>query len=246
MRKIIYLFITCITIVCVSNLAYAAINGQAGVYKVTVQKIFLLDDDGVTWVEIASPNETIDIGADNVGAGEAAASLVGNIPPGDYINFKIRISESITVKGFLLANYTKEGGAGVIVGTAATSADIGTMTVNSFTASDTVTTAGVDEGEITIQINLDGGDADDYIEIYRTADLGTAITVTEDSSISMWFDFDTTATIYYAAQGSIPPNANVPDDNTMYFLPPAAGTAMAITVDGNTTEVTAAETTMAF
>ena len=70
------------------------------------------------------------------------------------------------------------------------------------------------------------------MEIYASANLGTPMTVTSDSSVSMFFDFDTQGTVIYNDMGGL--------NNVMYFTPPQAGTQFGITVDGVTTTVTEA------
>lgn len=221
--------------------AYSYAAGDASTYKITVQRIEL-KNTADTWVTIATPNQEIDIAS--VAAGAVAGSLLNDaaIPVGNYDNFRIRVSETIKVSGSDGANYTNASGSAILTGDAATSADL-PGTITAFTES-AETWNNTSAGEMTIQVNLDGGDADSYFEVYGTTDLATPISITLDSTISMWFDFDTQSTINYTAANGL--GVGIPASDAMYFTPPGSGTAFSITVDGTTTTITAANMTMAF
>ncbi len=222
-----------------------AADGNAQSYKTTVKRIELKNDAG-SWVIIATPNQEIDLVG--VAAGAAAASLLNDsaIPAGNYVNFKIVIDETFKVTGCDSTNLncTKVGGSATFTGSAATAADIVGMTVSGFTNPASTYVNANTPGEMTMEINLDSGDADDDIEIYATTDLSPAIEIKATSTISMWFDFDTQGTIAYAGVGNL--GGGLPTSAAMYFKPPAAGTEFSITVDGSTTSVTSAQMTMAF
>lgn len=221
--------------------SFAAADQAAATYKATVQRMELKNDAG-NWVTIATPNKEIDIAA--VGAGAVAGSFLNDasIPIGNYVNFRLTISETMKVAGHDGTNYTNAGGSAVLTGSAATSADLfGLITAFSGASTTLSTTA---EGEMSIQINLDSGDADDYIQIYKTTDLTTPISIKVNSTVSLWADFDTQDTVHYVAAGGFGPG--IPATNAMYFTPPGTGTQMSITVDGVTTTVTEAQMTMAF
>lgn len=241
MRKSILIWIAIILGIFFATHCYAA-AGSATTYIVTIQSIQLKDDAG-TWVTIATPNSNIDIAA--VDAGAVAGSLLSSaaIPVGNYVNFKVVFSETMTVAGVdTLGNYTTAGGSAVLTGTATTSAGLpGTITV--FTES-AETWNNSSAGSMTIQVDLDGGDADNYIELYATADLTTPLVVTSTSSVSMWVDFDTAGTINYVNVNGFA--AGIPTTQAMYFTPPGTGSQFSITVDDRTVNITAANMTMAF
>jgi len=216
---------------------YAA--GNPTTYKITIQKFEMKTTDD-TWVTISELNQEVDIVS--VGAGAVAGTLGGGVPAGSYDNFRLTISETIKVTGNDGVNYTNEDGVAILEGDAATAAGIDTMTPATFTET-SETWNNTAAGEMSIQVNLDNGDADDFIQIYCTADF-TPLTVTADSTISMWVDFDTAGTVHHAATGDW--GAGFPASDIMYFTPPKEGSAFSITVDGTTVTVTAAQMTQAF
>ncbi|MFC1666340.1 DUF4382 domain-containing protein [Candidatus Omnitrophota bacterium] len=224
---------------------YAA--GNADKYEVTILKIEFKETNG-TWLTVSEPNQTVDIA--NVISGATAASLVGSIPVGSYINFKLVLSETITFSGVddspadLSLGYTTVDGGGVTM-TGDNSAAASTETWD--TPPDTDLTDGLPDatmtetgetcapgigvpGDITATLNLDAEDADNYIEISGRTDLtvANAITVTENSTTSISFDFDTQGTVMWTDDG---------DGNVIIFLPPQEGTELIITVDGTPTTI---------
>ena len=201
-----------------------------------MQNVQIRQTDG-TWVTVAQPNQEIDLAS--VAAGATAASLAAgvSVPPGQYDNFKIVVSETVKFSGSDGANYSNSGGAITIAGADAAAASTATWAGFPPNANLTETTESYtanlgSKGEVTATLDLDAGDADNYMEIYASANLGTPMTVTSDSSVSMFFDFDTQGTVIYNDMGGF--------NNVMYFTPPQAGTQFGITVDGVTTTVTEA------
>lgn len=227
-------------ILCFVNNAYAI--GDATHYYVTVQEI-LLKQVGGGWITIASPNQEMDLC--NVGAGQAAATIGASmkIPAGEYDNFKIKVSSTMRFEGADGASYTKEGGTITMEGGHSGGKGASTTTwdgpgdtpgldVEPGASSGTYTTNVLEQGLVTIVLNLDPGDSDGFMEVYGITNLTTPISVKEDSAISMWFDFDTKSTVgYTVAPGPV---------DIMYLLPPRYGTEYSITVDGVTTSISAA------
>lgn len=217
--------------------AYAL--GDATHYYVTIQEIALKQVGGA-WVTIASPNQEIDIC--NVSVGQAAATIGASlkIPAGEYDNFKVKVSSTMRFEGADGLNYTKDGGTitmegGHVDGSAASTATWAGSTpgldVEPGAQSGTYTTNVLEQGVVTINLNLHPGDTDGYMEVYGSSNLATPISVKEDSAISMWFDFDTKNTVgYTVAPGPV---------DIMYLLPPKSGTEYSITVDGVTTSISA-------
>lgn len=237
MKRITFLEIA-LTLALSLSLESICYAGNAATYKMTVQQIQLMKSDG-TWVTIGQPNQEIDIASVNAGA--TAASLVSDdpVPPGQYVNFKLLISENMTFSGSDGAHYTVNGGDVTIRGAdanAASTEDWGVsgspnVTFTETTESHTATEpADVSQEEVTARLDLDAGDADDYIEVYLINNLGNPLNVTTDSVISMSFDFDTQGTVSYINYL----NAN----HIMFFNPPQEGTKFSITVDGTTTTLT--------
>jgi|GEM_PF-4642336 len=235
-RKISKIIITDILFLGMFFLA-VSYAGDASIYKVTVQSIQLKTSSG-SWVTIASPNQEIDIAS--VSAGAVAASLLSDvkIPAGSYVNFKIVLSETMKFSGSDSGFYTKEGGSITLTGDDVTDGSTATWTsdppICSLTESvETATVNSSEQGEVTAILDLEnGGDADNYIEIYSDSDLTTPITVNENSEVSMYFTFDTQGTVNYV---------NIGGNNIMYFTPPGAGTTFGITIDGVSYSISAAD-----
>lgn len=235
--KIMKCFLTAITIVFI--LLYFTIEsfavGDAATYKVTVQSVQLKNDAG-TWITIATPNQEIDIAS--AAAGAVAGSFMNDatVPPGNYVNFKIVLSETMTFSGSDGANFTRSGGDVTITGNDAAAAS--TATWSGFppnaTPAESVEShqlAGP-AGEVTVHLNL-AGDTDNYIEVYGRSDLTSPVSVTVSSAVSMYFDFDTQNTVIHQLMG-------LPALNVMFFTPPQAGTQFGITVDGTSITITEA------
>jgi hypothetical protein len=214
-----------------NNTSYA---GNAATYKMTVQSIQLKKSDG-TWVTIAQPNQEIDIAS--VSAGATAASLLSDapIPVGQYVNFKMVFSETMKFSGSDGAHYTVAGStvtvngdnAGLSASTATWTTDPpANTTLDETNESHSATEPAGGAGEVTAVLNLDKNDADNYIEVYRGTDLATPISITADSAVTMFFDFDTQGTINYIDYGGT--------NDIMFFSPPQEGTQFQITVDGTT------------
>ncbi|MFC1621558.1 hypothetical protein ACFL2G_04575 [Candidatus Omnitrophota bacterium] len=249
MRKCIALVTGLFLGVCFTSHCYAA--GNADKYEVTVVRIEFKKVDG-TWVTVSEPNQAVDIA--NVISGATAASLVGSIPVGSYINFKLVLSETMTFSGVddspadSSAGYTTvAGGAVTLTGDNSTAASTETWDtppdedltdgLADATMTETAETcvAGIGApGDITATLNLDAGDADDYIEISSRTDLAVAnaMTVTESSNISVSFDFDTQGTVMWTNDG---------DGNVVTFLPPQEGTELVVTIDGTPTTIQEAD-----
>lgn len=230
--------------------SYCYAVSDASTYKITVQSVQMRNSVTGTWVTIASPNQEVDI--TSVGQNSVAASFANDItiPVGTYDNFKMVISEAMTVSGTDAGNSSVEGGALTITGGAGagSTATWGGAQPNATLIETVDTISAVGEGEVTFTLNLDTGDADNYIEVYRNGNLATPITITATSIVSMWFDFDTQSTIQHLtavqciAQGHTDLGAN----GLMVFFPPQSGTRVNITVDGTTTTITEAQTRIDF
>ena len=240
MRKIQWSAVIIFIFLCLASELFAA--GAATKYIITVQTIQLRNDSG-EWVTIATPNQPINIADVDVGAVAGSFLNDASIPFGNYVNFKLIISETMTVAGSDGIHFTTANGSAVLTGNAATAADLDGM-IPTLDEGGTETHNLAAKGDMTIQVNLDNSDADDYIEIYAAVDLGDPLVIKRGSVVSMWFDFDTAGTIHYVAADGW--GAGSPASNAMYFTPPGAGTEFSITVDARTVAVTSANMTMAF
>jgi len=111
--KILKLFL--ISLMTLIPFTVTSFAGNASTYIITVLRVQLLKDDGVTWVTIAAPNQEVDIAA---AAQNTVAHAFSNItiPPGNYINFKIVNSETMRYSGSDQGFYTLAGGALTLTG----------------------------------------------------------------------------------------------------------------------------------
>ncbi len=223
-------------------MAWAANSGAPSEYIVHVEKIQLKNAVSNTWVTIGTPNVDVNIADVSPGAVAASFSSGISIPAGTYNNFKIIISKTFTIKGYINDGgtdyYTKAGGSLTMNGTVASDGSTATWpggalpsgTVQLNETGDTVTTT-APAGEATYTLDLNGSTSD--IEMYLKTDLATPITITASSTISMWFSFDTQGTLQHFSFGSCA--TDVGADGCISFTPPATGTKFGITVDGTTT-----------
>lgn len=216
--------------------------GNAQAYWVTVQEVLLKKANG-EWITIASPNQQINIASATAGADAGSFMANNKIPSGSYVNFKVRLSKTMRFSGVDALGgpgYTNAGGSITLTQTVAGNGAQSTTTwaadppVGQVTLTDGVTTSysavpGA-QGEVTATLNLNLGNANNYIEVLATNDLATPVTINSDSVVSMFFQFNTTNTVSWAA---IP-------GNVMFFLPPRAGSAFGITADGVSLSITTA------
>lgn len=235
MKRIIFLglFALLILTFLITPDSYAA--GDAETYKMTVQRVQLKNDATDTWVTISTPNRELDIAAVNAGA--VAGTLVGDstIPVGNYDNFKMVISETLSFSGADGTNYSKSGGTITVTGSDANAASTatwgGALPNSTFTESvESHTAVAGEQGEVSVTLDLDAGDADNYFEVYLQNDLTNTINITANSKVTMSFDFDTQGTINYI-------NAGGAVGNAMFFSPPQEGTEFVITVDSTSTTI---------
>lgn len=240
MKKMLFFKIAISAILFISMIfPYRSYAGDPTAYKVTVLSIQLKTSAG-NWVTIASPNKELDIAS--VGAGAVAGSFAPdtNIPAGDYVNFKIVLSNVIRFSGSDGAGrYTRAGGTLRLAGnpfipgsdsTATWTADPPIFQVGFVEGAEASFTADpAAQGEVTMTINLNLNNQQNLMEVLATNDLTTSISVKNNSTMSMFFDFNTLNTVHWIAAPG----------NVMYLLPPRQGTKFGITVDGTSYAITA-------
>jgi hypothetical protein len=226
-----FLIVTVFMILCFAGKSFAL--GNATAYWVTVKSIQLKNDAG-QWVTIATPNQDLDIAGVSPGAVVHSFMNDAVIPPGNYVNFKVVLSETVRFAGTDGAtNITGGGGSITISGTAASAASTATWPAFPPTAVCSLTENGEtwkNSGSpelVTAYLDL-ANDGNDYMEVLAMSDLTTPVAIKSDSTISMYFDFDTQNTILL---GGV---------QVMTFLPPQQGTQFGITVDGRSITVSAA------
>lgn len=237
MKKILFLTIAVIIGVFLASDCYCYDIGNPSSYKITVQQLEGKRSDGV-WENIFSLGMEIDIAA--AGQNSSAATISGFLPAGDYVNFRIYVSETIKYTGSITVgattHYTKANGNITLTGSDTDAASTRTWPVGwptslpnvSFTISSSTWSSSWPAREVTANLNLGankaGGDSDDYFIVTSANDLTTPITVNSNSEVNIAYYFDTEETLIYTAFGG----------GIMFFLPPKEGTKFEITVDGST------------
>ena len=237
-----------------AEVCHAATSGRPDKYEVTIISVQLKDDATNQWVTIASPNAVADI--TGVGANTVASAIQASvvIPVGDYDNFKLVLSETMTVSGTIGASSTNSGGAVIITGLNNNADKISTWdqpgplpssVIKEQNSTDSIT-AGT-AGDVSYTLDLDASDADSSIEIYIQTDLTTPISVTANSVITMGFTFDTSTALLLLGAGEMGAGAvDVNTNGALVFMPPSSGTSFTITVDGTTTTIASSDMEIEF
>lgn len=220
-----------------SALAFAAfltarppVAGAAETAKfvVTLKKVELKNNTG-QWITVIEPDRRIDLVNE-----EASVSFFNNggrVPPGNYINYRITLSETVSFVGRDKANHSREGGRSTVGGPAATAADLpGEITVF---REDVPTWTQDAMGEVTQKLDFDGQDKDDVITIVGKRDFTTPFEVKKGSFIRVWFSVNVEDAVRYAWPGAF---GEHPKGDAMVAFPPKQVDELSVTVDERTEE----------
>lgn len=236
MKKILFLLLVALAMnISFASQCYCWTEGNPSSYKITVQKLEAKNSGG-TWVNVFTLNMEIDIA--DAAQNSSAAQISGFLPEGDYVNFRIFVSETIKYTGSIGSNYTLTDGSitfrSLIENGASTRnwpATLQELITDGYVgiAEDNGTWSDTSAGECTAVLDLGweggtGGDTDNYFTVTSANDLTTPITVNWDSEISISYYFDTQGTLIHQTGAT----------EYMFFLPPKEGTKFEITVDGTT------------
>ena len=200
-------------------------------YVITIKSVQLKNNTG-QWITVIEPDRQVDLVTT-----EPSVSFfnnAGRVPPGNYINFKVEILETIKLAGKLRGiEMTKEGGEVTIGGTAESAEELpGTFTSVEETAPTWNDKA---EGVVRVHLNLNHEDENDVISIHAKRDLVPALEVKKGSFIRVWFDLDLKNTLKYAGAGDLGPG--LPKGRIMYCLTPSQVDGASVTVDEETIDV---------
>ena len=192
---------------------------------ITVKKVFLKKPDG-DWIMLLEQDRTLDLSKEN-----SSLEIVNDhlVPPGEYTNCKLVISEAFQIAGGDGANLTKEGGEVWVEGTASKISELpGEITSLKENAPTWNTEK---EGLITVHLNLDFADRDEVMEIYGKSSFSKPLKIKEGSKIEIVLNLLLARTIRYVWAKFWD---RFPEHDTMYFLPPSRVDELSVKVDGIT------------
>ncbi len=188
--------------------------GPASVCRVTIRSVEL-KNTAAQWVTVIEPDKQVDLVNQ-----ESTIYFFNNtnrVPPGKYVNFRVKILETIKVQGRDHANRTKAGGIAVVTGRTVTASEL-PKGIASIREEAPTWKDEKPEELMTVILNLNNGDEDDTISIMRKSDFDPPLEVKKGSFISVRFDLNLDNVIYYGLKGSLA--KGIPEKDTMYFLPP--------------------------
>jgi hypothetical protein len=180
------------------------------------------------WVKVIEPDKAVDLFSEQ---GKITFFNRGRIQPGEYINFKLLISESIRVsEADHFGNMTKEGGYAVLSGTARDNfelpGNIKSYLEKSPTWNDQT------EGMMTQVINFDNEDADDIIELTKVHDFARPILIKNGSFVNVVFSLNLLGTCYKVNPSAF--KRGMPKKRAMVVFPPRYADQVRFTVDQKT------------
>ena len=196
-------------------------------FIVTIQSLMLKNQTG-EWITIVRPDKEVDLFSD-----QAKVTLFnsGKIPDGEYLNFKLAISETVRVsEADHFGNRTREGGRVIIGGTARNNFELPGEITSFIEKSPTWTDK--EEGEIKATINFDNEDEDDIIEITGVRDFAEPFVIKKGSFINVVVSMNLLGTCY-----QINPSAfkrGMPKKKAMLVFPPRYVNEVRFTVDNRT------------
>lgn len=211
--------------------AYA--TGDASRFIVRVEKIELQSASGA-WVTLAEPKADVEITTE--GAALLETKNAGLVPPGEYQNVRITLSETVRFAGRDEKYFTKEGGEITIGGTSSKAADLGTLEIKTFkTAKPTLTETEAEHGLVTQHLNLDFEDRDDVSTIATTRPFKKKLAVKEGSSLRVSLGLDVRGTVRYAWKDFFSGFASEP---AVYYLPNPGVSEVIVKCDTQTLLIT--------
>jgi len=201
--------------------------GETAKFIITIQSVQLKNNTG-QWITVIEPDRRVDLVDE-----EASISFfnnTGRVPPGNYINYRIVLSETVTFAGRIKSNNSKAGGRSTIGGPAAKASELGDQ-ITLF-REDSPTWDGAQMGEVVEKIDFDGQDADEVITITGKRDFPTAFEVKKGSFIRVWFSVKVEEAVQHAWPGAF--SMGLPPNDVMYALPPERIEELTVTVDERT------------
>lgn len=208
--------------------AHAKTNGgPASELIFSIKEVRLKDTSG-QWIKV--PRSA---GAFNAASDDPLLNFDnkdGEIPEGDYDNFKIVLTETVKVSGHVGPNKTKSGGRLTVGGTSPTVETVNMVEITSF-VQDAPTWTDTAEGEITEHLNLDYEDGNDVMTIYGKHGFPKPLHIKKGSTIQLYLGMDRTEVIHYAWPDFF---SGITSDKAVYFLPPPKLGEASFEVDAET------------
>ncbi|MFH1503793.1 MAG: hypothetical protein ABIH08_00150 [Candidatus Omnitrophota bacterium] len=245
--KCYFSFAISLVIVFSTQVCWAAVQADDATWYDIIFTELWAKESTLGWQQMRTMNSMINI-CDPAASGMLAGSISSDFafPAGNYVNFRIVISNVIKFAGKVGSRYTQEGGQLTIRGTSLNGYSTalwsldnpnGLPNVNFIEGVPTTytTSAPTPPSAGTVWCTLELGAAsganarnDGSIWIQRANDLGTSLAIplseplTDPHDIIVAFTFDTSNTVYY-------------DDvnDLMFFIPPQS-VGFTITIDGGT------------
>lgn len=195
-------------------------------YTVTLKKFELKNNTG-QWIAVIEPDRQVDLAQE-----EAKVSFFntsGRVPDGNYINFRITLSESVRVQGRAGIHVTKEGGAVELSGAAVIPDDLPEKISGFKETSPSL----IDEGmpgavHVAFRFNPEAG-RDDAITFTRKNDLPEPFAVRKGSFIYAIAVADLADIVQYAQKHNF--RRSVPDRPAMFAWPIRRVDEIKLTVD---------------
>ena len=208
-------------------------------FIVTLKSLMLKNNTG-QWITVAEPDKQVDLFSNQL---QVSLFNQGRIPDGNYINFKLIISETIKIsESDNFGNKTKAGGVEIISGTAETNFDL-PGEITSFVEK-SPTWNEEEEGEITATIDFDNHDEDDIIELTKKRDFAQAFEIKKGTFINVVLAMNLMGTCYMVEPGALKPG--VPEKKVMMVFPPRFVNEVRFTVDDRTELLEADDVLMKF
>jgi len=202
--------------------------GPASVCRVTIQSVEL-KNTAAQWVTVIQPDKEVDLA--NQESTITFFNNTGRVPAGRYVNFRIKILETVKVQGRDQFNRTKAGGIAVVTGRTATASEL-PKGITSIREEAPTWKNEKPEEIMTVILNLNNNDEDNTVSIMRKSDFDPPLEVKKGSFVSVRFDLNLENTIYHGVAGSL--SGGVPAKEMMYFLPPNQVAEAQLTVDNKT------------
>jgi hypothetical protein len=228
MKKQAVILFSALWVLSLAPAAFGAVSPSSCI--ITIEKLELKNNSG-EWVTLLQPDLQVDLVVKDPSLSFSNAS--GKIPPGNYINFRVILSETIKVSGRDHENMTKADGEVEITGSAMQLRDLPGVFSGYKEKSATWNLSA--EAPIKVHLNFNNGDSDDVMTVTRRRDFADPLEIKKGSFVYVWFMLDLVKTLYYAEPASL--GNNWPPNRGFYFLPPNKIDGAIITVDARKEEM---------
>jgi len=212
--------------------------GDSTSFKVTVEKVYLKNSTG-DWILAGEPKSTVDLAVEGP---VFSMQNDGRVPPGEYLNAKVVLSETVRFSGTDGENKTKAGGKLRLGGTASKASDMGALSVSRFEQASPTWTKET-EGEMEQTIDLDFEDRDAVMEIYGRRNLRKVLKVTPKSTIQVLLGIEIKRRINFAWPNFF---TGIPSTEAMYWLPPKEVGELTLKIDASSAILTSEDVEWAF